>query len=333
MSERWRYFCLALLLLGVGLSACSGEAAGRTGDVTPLPAEVMAEATTAAPEEGQVPAEEAAGSTDQAEAPAQGSEGPILTFNISGGVIGFCDELIINPGGAYLLRLCDGQELTGELGQADRVSLESWYENLSDINLTFEDNPGGADSLKTALTFDGQGEVAADERQQQVIYEWVNGLVVRLRPQQFQPTPTPAPVAVGAEGICPEVARPALLTLNLEAPNNLVLLNPETGTTCNIPMSQPPAGRVVVAAGSLFYPVFDPAAKTLSVWQLNPAGEHLPLVFTSVPVEEPAPFDFVVSNDGTHIAWSQTSIDLESDPPVYRNNLWLAQTDGSNQVA
>ena len=100
MSEQWRYFCLALLLLGVGLSACSGEAAGRTGDVTPLPAEVVAEATTAAPEEAQAPAEEAAGSPVRAEAPAQGSEGPILTFNISGGVIGFCDELIINPGGA-----------------------------------------------------------------------------------------------------------------------------------------------------------------------------------------------------------------------------------------
>jgi hypothetical protein len=88
MSERWRYFCLALLLLGAGLSACSEEAAGRTGDVTPLPAEVVAEATTAAPEEAQAPAEEAAGSTGQTEAPAQGSEGPILTFSISGGVVG-----------------------------------------------------------------------------------------------------------------------------------------------------------------------------------------------------------------------------------------------------
>jgi hypothetical protein len=98
-------------------------------------------------------------------------------------------------------------------------------------------------------------------------------------------------------------------------------------------MSQPPAGRVAVAAGSLFYSVFDPVAKTLSVWQLNPTGEHLPLAFTSVPMAEPAPFDFVVSSDGAHIAWSQTSIDLESDPPVYRNSLWLAQIDGSNQVA
>ena len=146
MIERWRYFGLALLL-GVGLSGCSGAAAERAGDVTPLPAEVVAEATTAAPEVAQAPVEEAAGSTGQAEAPAQGSEGPILTFNISGGVVGFCDELTINPGGTYLLRLCDGQELTGELAQADRLSLESWYENLSDINLTFEDNPGGADSL------------------------------------------------------------------------------------------------------------------------------------------------------------------------------------------
>jgi hypothetical protein len=47
---------------------------------------------------------------------------------------------------------------------------------------------------------------------------------------------------------------------------------------------------------------------------------------------EPAPFDFVISNDGSQIAWSHTTLDLEAEPPLYRNNLWLANVDGSGQI-
>lgn len=323
MRRRLNYFYLALLLLlGGGVSACSG-ASEQTDDIAPFSEDVVAEATAPAlPEQAA-----------EAGAPALPADAPILSFTISGGAVGFCDELTVTLDGKYLLRLCDGAELNGELGQSDRASLLAWHENLADINLAFEDNAGEDDPLTTALTLKGGGEIEADERQQRIIYDWVNGLVVRLRPQQFEPTPTPQPIVTGAEGICPDVARPALLTLNFENPTTLVLINPETGVTCNIPMNQPPAGRLATAAGSLFYPVFDPVAKTLTIWQLTPAGEQNSLSFTSLPAEEPAPFDFVISGDGRHLAWSQTLIDFEAEPPLYRNNLWLAQVDGSNQVA
>jgi hypothetical protein len=329
MTYRLKYLYLALLLLlGAGLSACRDSSA-QTGDISPFPGDVVAQATspaTAAPAdpEADVP---------PAPEPAQAADGPILTFTISGGPVGFCDELTVMPDGEYRLRLCDETEITGELSQSDRVSLLAWHQNLADINLAFEDNAGEADPLKAALTFEGQGEVEADERQQQIIYDWVNGLAIRLRPQPLEPTPTPQPVVTGPEGICPGVTRPALLTLNFETPTTLVLVDPGTATTCDIPLNQLPAGRLAAVAGRLFYPVFDPAAKTLTIWQLTPTGEHLPLSFTSLPAEEPAPFDFVISGDGRQIAWSQTSIDLEAEPPLYRNNLWLAQVDGSNQIA
>jgi hypothetical protein len=259
---------------------------------------------------------------------------PIVTFNISGGLIGFCDQLTVNPDGSYRLqRLCDQNEVSGTLTQEDRASLQAWSDNLRDFQLAGEDNPGSADSLITSLVFHGRGEAEADERQQQVIFDWASGLIVRLRPQEAEPTPTPLPVAAGPGGLCPEISRPALLTIDVENPDKLFIIDPNNQAHCEIALSPLPTGRIAIAAGEIYYPVFEPESKMVSVLRLKANGERWPLNFTSMPMTEPGPFDFLISPDGAKIAWSQTVISSTTDPPSYRNSLWLAGVDGVNQVA
>jgi len=156
---------------------------------------------------------------------------------------------------------------------------------------------------------------------------------VRLRPQPPQEEPpTPEPVPADAGGLCPDIGRPALITINLDNPNTLILVNPNSQATCQVTPGRPPVGRVASAAGNIYYPAFDTEASVTKVWQLNATGQETPLNFTETAMEEPGPFDFIVSDDGTKIAWVETTIDFESEPPIYQNNLWVANIDGSNQV-
>jgi hypothetical protein len=68
------------------------------------------------------------------------------------------------------------------------------------------------------------------------------------------------------------------------------------------------------------------------VWQITPKGEQQPLEFTTITMETPGPYTFIVSDDGSKIAWSQTLIDDSVEPPLYVNTLWLANIDGTNKV-
>jgi hypothetical protein len=264
----------------------------------------------------------------------QPDDGPMLTFNISGGLIGFCDELSIAESGAYILRLlCDQKEISGMLEPGDLATLQTWGENLADFQLTFQDNPRGPDNLVTNLIFKGQGEIEADEQQRQIIFDWASGLVARLRPQQAEPTPTPGVAIEPSAALCPEIGRPALVTVNVNSPDLLLLVDPDSQASCEFGLSQLPFGRIATAAGNIYYPVFDAQAKFVSILELKASGEQIPLVFTRIAMQQPGPFDFVVSGDGSKIAWAWTEIERESEPPIYRNSLWLADLDGANQIA
>ena len=339
------YAVMFIFTLMVTISACS-SGSQQSGDAVSLSEDVPVQSTpvpqaTPIPVEPatQAPVNEAqpAISTPEQSADAsqsQSSDGPVLNFSLFGGIIGFCDELVVSRSGDYTLRICGQDDVVGKLAEDDLTSLQTWYDNLASFNFTFEDNPGGPDNLVTNFSFNGQGQVEADERQQQVIVEWVSSLAIRLRPQQVEEVPTPEPVAVGPEGLCPQIIRPALITINFEeSPNTLVLIDPISQATCDIILNQPPTGRVASAAGAVYYPIFDFEAKATIVWQLDINGQEKPLPFTSISMEEPGPFDFVVSDNGSKIAWAETVVDFTVEPPIYRNNLWVANIDGTNQVA
>ena len=347
MFNRLNLYSVVLVsMLIVIVSACS-SAARRSNDAVSLSQDIPPE-PTAAPQVTPLPVEPTAQAQPDEPAPptataqipgddsqSQVNDGPVLVFSLFGGIVGFCDELTVSKNGDYTLRICDQDEIVGTLAEGDLASLQMWHDNLASFNRTFEDNPGGPDNLVTNFAFNGQGQVETDERQQQVIVDWVSSLAIRLRPQQqAEEVPTPEPVAVGPEGLCPQIPRPALITINFEEnPSTLVLIDPASQATCDIVLSQPPTGRIATAASNIFYPIFDLEAKATIVWRLDSNGQENPLPFTSIPMEEPGPFDFVVSDDGSKIAWAQTVVDFEVDPPIYRNNLWLANIDGANRIA
>ncbi|MCL4300337.1 MAG: hypothetical protein KJ077_31675 [Anaerolineae bacterium] len=332
-----------LILTLIVLSACGGS--NRSDDIAPVgvgagaapaatpvpPATPLSETTTLTETAVTTPA--LTTPTSQAAAPAAAAA-PVLSFKLSGGIVGFCDDLTLDAAGNYVLRraCAEPAEIGGALTPEDFASLNSWVQNLASFQLKSEDNPGGPDNMVMELVFTGQGSTQADEAQQQAILDWANSLLVRIRPQAVAPPPTPEPLVIGPEGLCPDIQRPAILVIDFERPGGVMMIDPTTQAACNFQLLQPPYGHIVTAAGNIYYAIYDLAAKTISVWQLTPAGQQTPLLFTAVNMEEFGPFNFTVSGDGSKIAWARTVINMESDPPTYRSDLWVANIDGSGQV-
>jgi hypothetical protein len=321
------------------LSACGGV--NRSDDIAPVGAATAPTATpvpaAALPGEATAPSETPAvmpAPANPTPAAATVPAAPALNFKLSGGIVGFCDDLTLDTTGNYVLRRACAQpaEISGTLTPADFASLNSWVQNLASFQLKSEDNPGGPDNMVMELVFTGQGSTQADQAQQQVILDWVNSLLVRIRPQAVAPPPPPEPLVIGPEGLCPDIKRPAVLVIDFERPGGVIMIDPATQVACNFQLSQPPYGRIATAAGNIYYGNYDPEAKTVTVWQLTPAGQQTPLLFTTVSMEEFGPFNFTVSTDGSKIAWARAVINMESDPPIYRNDLWVANIDGSGQV-
>lgn len=327
-------FTFLVLVTLFFLSGCGNTS--RSGDIAPV-ATLPPVAATEAPGETTIPSQPTAEtpatplSAEPTPAPAAGA-GPVISFQLSGGIVGFCDELSIAGSGAYVLRTCRQDEITGTLEPADLELLTAWGQNLASFQLNFEDNPGGPDNLASHLVFEGQGSTEADEAQKQMIFDWVNGLLIRTRPQAVAP-PTPEPLAVGPNGLCPDIARPAVIVIDYERPGGLTLIDPDSRAECDIQFNPPPSGRIITAAGHIFYPVLDQDAQTMTVWRLSPSGEQAPLPFTSVSLAEFGPFSFAVSGDGHKIAWAWAVPNFGVDPPLYQNELRVANSDGSNQVA
>lgn len=333
---RFFNFTIAVTILILALSACGPSS--RPGDIDPVQQGPPPE--SAESQEPATPPEPPAQAEPTTESPAAGAPGSqpdssapvVVTFNITGGIVGFCDTLTVTEAGGYVLQSCQGEGISGTLAQADLEALQSWYHELAAFQLAFEDNPGGPDNLVSDLVFSGQGARQADEIQQQIIFDWANGLLIRVRPQPVAAPASPTPPVIGPEGLCPDINRPAMLVANYDNPSGLILIDPESQVTCDILLNQPPFGRIVTAVGNIYYPVFDPEAQTVSVWQLSPDGAQTPLDFTAVNMEQFGPFSFVLSADGSKIAWTRAVVDFGVDPPTYRNDLWVANFDGSGQV-
>ncbi|MDX1522360.1 MAG: hypothetical protein R3264_12095 [Anaerolineae bacterium] len=339
--QRFVLYILPLVILLI-LTGCGPSP--RTDDIAPLSDEAVVAVTTtpaptaeaSAPEPAESPSLEPEPATVEP-APEPGLDtGPVITFTLSGGIVGFCDTLTIDAGGGYALQTCIGEEpLTGTLRENDLASLEAWHNNLSDFSLSIEQAVDQPDSLNSELTFNGRGDIKADETQQQIILDWVNGVLIRLRPQPVAGPPTTLPAGIAGideDGLCPNIARPAVIVANFADQNLLTLLDPAGQERCDVPLEQPPFGRIVPNNGNLYYPVFDKAAQTLAVGRLGPDGVFEPLDFTAVSMTEFKPYHFALSQDGSKIAWATTAILFENDPPVSRTDLWLANTDGSEQV-
>jgi len=253
-----------------------------------------------------------------------------ITFKLSGGIVGFCDTLLITANGEFLLEQpCHDYQLSGNLLEGDMETFQGALTTFTSFEI--EET---TDGLTTQLSFKGQGDAEPDEEQKSALIDWANSMLIRMQPPPTPP-PAPDPVQVGAEGLCPNITRPAMLIDNYESPYLIFAMDLTTQETCDIVLSQPPIGPIISAANNLYYPVFDEATKTKTIWELKLDGSQTPLEFTKVTVEEQTyPFNFMISMDGSKIAWSYTTIEEAdtTETPLYRNNMWVANIDGSAQI-
>lgn len=129
--------------------------------------------------------------------------------------------------------------------------------------------------------------------------------------------PTEAPVS---DTFCPDVTRPALV---LFIPGEeYVVANPLTGETCALPFPEPLPGRLQVAGEALFYHADEDG--TLVVHRLTPDGAVQSLPYTAIdPAGRGLALEFVVSDDGSTIAWSSAGPDPDNQENVV-SDLWLA---------
>ncbi len=322
-----RFILLAVILtLAAVLSAGCGPS-DRGDDAAPVSENVLPQPATNTP----APTEPAATPTP---VPAGNVENPVLVLEVSGGPLNFCDTLTIQPSGQYTLHSCqaDFDQLSGTLEAGRLEELQKWQTSLQDFSLTPE-NPADSSNLQASLRFDGQGKEAPDEVLQRFIFDWANGLLVQVRQRAVAEIPTPTPINPGPGGFCPTITRPAVFIADYDNPSNLVLADPATQETCSIPLEWPPFGRIAAAGGRIYFPVLNPDAKTFTIWQVSLTGEQSPLEFTTVSADQPGPYSFTVSADGTRLAWAYTTINFDADPPTYRRSLWVAQIDGSGLVA
>jgi hypothetical protein len=141
-------------------------------------------------------------------------------------------------------------------------------------------------------------------------------------------TPEPIETPAVAEGLCPQVPRPALL-LDPSAGGrpSLTLTSMDGEVSCDLALAAPLRGRVAGAAGSIFYSISD--GDIARVMQLAPDETNRSLDFTETDTGGSGILPLVVSPDGGKIAWgTQRPV----GPGQFANDLWVADIDGSNRV-
>lgn len=262
---------------------------------------------------------------------ALSGEAEVVSLAVSGGAVNFCDALTVSTAGEVALETCEtNSPITANLDEPAVNSLQTWYTHLASFEINLD---ATEDAPAVSLNFNGAGTTVADAVQQQIILDWANGLLVQTRPKPTPiPVPSATPVVIGPEGLCPEVQRPAMMVANYDTPESFILVNAATQTTCNFALQTPPAGRLQSVGGFLYYPSFDRETESMTIWRLGSDGTETPLSFTAMPLELPGPISFVVSADGSKIAWSRTQVNTEAEPFVYTTDVWVATIDGSAQV-
>jgi hypothetical protein len=146
--------------------------------------------------------------------------------------------------------------------------------------------------------------------------------------------------------LCPSVERPAGVFLWPEIsqyPNDedvpifslykiMGFSSEQVYDDCTLRIGPPPTGDLQFAGDSLYWKSYNYETEQMTVYQFDPSEDpgddikphHLPLRFTTldVSVEKSGLVEFVVSDDGTLIAWSKTDPVLKDDGYVYVHEVY-----------
>jgi hypothetical protein len=141
-------------------------------------------------------------------------------------------------------------------------------------------------------------------------------------------SPQPGETPTAAEGLCPQVPRPALLLdPSVGGRPSLTVTSMDGDMSCDLALAAPLRGRAASAMGSIYYSISD--GNMARVMQLSPDETNRSLDFTETDTGGSGILPVVVSQDGSKIAWgTQRPV----GPGQFANDLWVADIDGSNTV-
>lgn len=143
-----------------------------------------------------------------------------------------------------------------------------------------------------------------------------------------------APTEILTQEICASLSHPALVAQNNAFNNSIGLISPTDGSVCDVQLQDPTGssflGNFHVGGDGLWYVQSDGVSGTSQVWRLNTDGTQTELPFTAISDENFYLYDFVVTADGSKIAWTHAI--PAADGTGTQLFLWVANSDGSNQV-
>jgi hypothetical protein len=122
-----------------------------------------------------------AAADEQTQKPA--GDDAVLSWSMSGGIAGFCDELFIWPDGRIRRTTCKfgGKEKSGKLGKDDAARVADWVKKFGRITISSSD-PAVNDALSTTLKLRGTGSERPSESDKQKMLEWAQDVYNADRP-------------------------------------------------------------------------------------------------------------------------------------------------------
>ncbi len=208
-------------------------------------------------------------------------------------------------------------EVTGQgwLETEEWAQLESWLRERAPLS------PGGNGSS----SFLGQGSQPMSEAEKAALVSWARSVATRLDPGLELSAQAETAVEMG---LCPDVPRPAV---SLFIPGEgYLIIDPISGQECHTTLDGDIPGLFQAVNGAVFYTVLQ--EDQFVVKRLDRDGTASLLSFTAVDRDDALLYhSFVVSQDGSRIAWSATSAGPDYSGPEV-SNMWLAGIDGAALV-
>ncbi len=208
-------------------------------------------------------------------------------------------------------------EVTGQgwLETAEWTQLEGWLRERAPLSL---DDSG-------ASSFLGQGTQPMSEDEQAALAAWAETVAIRLDPDLDLSAHSETTVEAG---LCPEVPRPAA-SLFLPGEGYLII-DPISGQKCYTTLDGDIPGLFQAVNGAVFYTVLQD--DQFVVKRLDRDGSASLLSFTAVDRDDALLYhSFVVSPDGSRLAWSATSAGADYAGPE-ASTMWMAGIDGAELV-
>ncbi len=211
---------------------------------------------------------------------------------------------------------CDGGEskVTGQgwLETDEWAELEGWLRNRAPLPV---DDSGG-------FSFLGEGTQPMSQDEQAALAAWAESVAKRLNPGLDLADHSET---TEAAGLCPEVPRPAV-SLFLPGEGYLII-DPVSGQKCYTTLDGDIPGLFQTVIGAVFYTVLQ--EDQFVVKRLGRDGSASLLSFTAVDRDDALLYhSYVVSPDGSRIAWSATSAGADYAGPEV-STMRMAGMDGA----